>query len=390
MTDLELDVADSLERLFPIPTVDEEWDDVLDRARGGRPRASWGILAVAATLLAGTLLVAPALGVGTRLLDLVRGAGEQPVVQTPAWSPDGRTIAVVSRRDGNSEIYLVDVEGGGQRNLTRHPARDFAPAWSPDGRRIAFVSRRDGQSDIYVVDPDGRALRNLSRHPAADEHPVWSPDGRRIAFVSTCCFEAGMYAPKPNFLHVVNADGTGLRRLTNYPAYDFTPVWTPDGRTLRYGRNVVNVDGSPSRRLPRFLPKAGAWSPDGTRVAWVQVCHGGPSCRTSAARERNQLLVMNADGSGVRSLARRIAWTVPLWSPDGRRLAFRRMRDGNPELYSVNARGGGLTRLTRHAARERWFSWSPDGTKLAFVRNWEVYVVNADGSGERRLTRRGG
>ena len=104
---------------------------------------------------------------------------------------------------------------------------------------------------------------------------------------------------------------------------------------------------------------------------------------------------MNADGSDARRVAGNATSGVPAWSPDGRRIAFRRY-DGQPgsgspgpgpsDLFVVNADGSGLRRLTRGAANVRWFAWSPDARTIAFLRNGEVHVVNADGSGERRLT----
>ena len=104
-------------------------------------------------------------------------------MQTPAWSPDGRKLAFVSRRDGNSEIYVMNADGSEQGNLTQHPASDSHPSWSPDGRKLAFVSRRDGNSEIYVMNADGSGLRNVTRAPSDDLDPAWSPDGRAIAFV---------------------------------------------------------------------------------------------------------------------------------------------------------------------------------------------------------------
>jgi Tol biopolymer transport system component len=102
---------------------------------------------------------------------------------------------------------------------------------------------------------------------------------------------------------------------------------------------------------------------------------------------------MNADGSDARRVATKATWGDPAWSPDGRRIAFRRydgqlgFRSAWPsDLFVVNADGSGLRRLTRQAANLRWFAWSPDGRTIAFLRNGDVYVVNADGSEERRLT----
>ncbi len=123
MTDVELEVADSFERVFPVPVVSADWDEVLDRAEVRHQRRTpsfprWRVAAVAAVILVGGLLVTPAFGIGSRLLDLIQGAPHFEVAPPPAWSPDGRKIAFVSDRDGNSGIYLMNTDGSGQRRLT--------------------------------------------------------------------------------------------------------------------------------------------------------------------------------------------------------------------------------------------------------------------------------
>ena len=253
MTDLELEIADSFERIFPVPTVIADWDDVRDRAEAHRPvrgtrLPSRRVVAIAAMIVVAGLLVAPALAIGDHLLELLSGKSTPGDVQTPAWSPDGRKLAFVSQRDGNSEIYVMNADGSAQENLTRQPASDSHPSWSPDGRKLVFVSRRDGNSEIYVMNADGSGLRNLTRTPSDDLDPAWSPDGRAIAFVQKKCM------PRPRdprcatayetYLYVVNADGSGLRRLTTRRAHLFNPSWSADGKTIRYGRYLVNADGS--------------------------------------------------------------------------------------------------------------------------------------------------
>ena len=161
-------------------------DEVVGREKAARlrqRRRRWPLVAVAAVILVGGLLVTPAFGIGDRLLSLIQGKQSPLDVQAPAWSRDGRTIVFVSWRDGNGEVYAMDADGSGPRNLTQNPAKDVRPAWSPDGRRIAFVSRRDGNSEIYVMNADGSGKRNLTRDRASDDYPTWSPDGRRIAFL---------------------------------------------------------------------------------------------------------------------------------------------------------------------------------------------------------------
>jgi Tol biopolymer transport system component len=397
MTDVELEVADSFERIFPVPTVVADWDDVRDRAEARRPDRGTRLpsrraVAVAALIVVAGLLVAPALAIGDHILELIRSKSTPHDVQTPAWSPDGRKLAFVSRRDGNSEIYVMNADGGEQENLTRQPASDSHPSWSRDGRKLAFVSRRDGNAEIYVMNADGSGLRNVTRTPRDDLGPAWSPDGRAIAFVQKKCW------PNPRvtrcatayetYLYVVNADGSGLRRLTTQLAHVFNLSWSADGKTIRYGGYLANADGSGHRKLPRNVPFAGAWSPDGQRIASVSVAHGFADARNPT---KLGLWVMNADGSNARRVAAKATSGEPAWSPDGRRIAFRRYDGqlgsiGNSDLFVVNADGSGLRRLTDHAENVRWFAWSPDGRRIAFLRNEEVYIVNADGTGERRLT----
>ncbi len=291
MTDVELDVADSFERVFPVPTVVANWDDVLDRAGVGsgtptRSASRWPVVAIAAAIVAGAALLAtPALGIGERLLSLIQSKPTALDVQAPAWSHDGRTIVFVSFRDGNGEVYAMDADGSSPRNLTQHPAKDVRPAWSPDGRRIAFVRLRDRQSEIYVMNADGSGKRQITRSRASDDSPTWapdgldsptwSPDGRRIAFLRPATRRYKMpgrdVIRRGHHLYVVNADGSELRNLTRnwtYPRQVKQTVWSPDGRTIYFGRYVVRTDGSGARRLPYF-PLTAVWSPDGTRIAFA-------------------------------------------------------------------------------------------------------------------------
>jgi dipeptidyl aminopeptidase/acylaminoacyl peptidase len=166
---------------------------------------------------------------GDRLLGLIQSKPTPLDVQAPAWSPDGRTIVFVSWRDGNGEVYAMDADGSGPRNLTQNPAKVVRPSWSPDGRSIAFVSSRNRQSEIYVMNADGSGKRSLTRHRANDDLPTWSPDrldlptwspdGRRIAFLRPATRRYKMpgrdVIRRGYHLYVVNADGSGLRNLTS-------------------------------------------------------------------------------------------------------------------------------------------------------------------------------
>jgi len=177
----------------------------------------------------------------------------------PTWSPDGTRIAFRSQRDGNDEIYVMNVDGTCQRNLTNDPVNDWSPAWSPDGTHIAFARFFGGNlfTDLTVIKVDGSGLQRLTT--ASGEYPTWSPDGTRIAFATA---RDGNYE-----IYVMNADGTDETRLTNNLAYDMSPAWSPDGTHIVFDTqrdyispeevgigpefeiHLMNSDGSGDTRL---------------------------------------------------------------------------------------------------------------------------------------------
>jgi TolB protein len=181
----------------------------------------------------------------------------------------------------------------------------------------------------------------------------------------------------------MNADGSGLRRLTRNPRISRGQiVWSPDGRTIYFGRYLVSTDGSGLRMLP-YIRLTAVWSPDGRRIAFTRL-----RGRTGSPTD---IYVMNADGSGTRRLTHNAGYNAePAWSPDGRKIAFRSTRDGNREIYVMNADGSNQRNLTRNPAKDVRPSWSPDGRRIAFVSDrdgrLEAHVMNADGSGQRSLT----
>ena len=129
-------------------------------------------------LLAGALILVSA---GTASAQQDRAAGDKDSM-----------LAFVSERDGNSEIYVMNMDGTGLLRLTNHPGRDTDPAWSPDGKRIAFASDREGSSDIYVMNADGSNLVRRTQTGSSDA-PAWSPDGSKIAFSSLRDGQFGIY-----------------------------------------------------------------------------------------------------------------------------------------------------------------------------------------------------
>ena len=168
--------------------------------------------------------------------------------------------------------------------------------------KIAFESDRAGNyDDIYLMNADGSGVTRLTHNLAWDGSPAWSPDGSKIAFTR--------WATGPEDIYVMNADGGGVTRLTRYLGSDEDPAWSPDGSKIAFTSNR-NDKG-------------------------------------------DNIYVMNAAGGGVTRLTE--GWDYdshPSWSPDGSKIAFESDRTGYGDIYVMNADGTGVTRLTRNAAED--------------------------------------
>jgi len=259
--------------------------------------------------------------------------------------------------DENENIYAIEPDGTALRRLTSDTGFDDDAAWSPNGRRIAFASNRahpevacEGSHprcdyDIYVMNADGSNVRRLTDDPASEREPAWSPDGTRIVFTSTRD-EAGV-PPNDVYnaeLYVMNADGSNQTRVTNDPGVDTQPAWSPDGTRIAFRRGPCEFN---------CLIHVYSVAPNGSALTQLT---------DAATRDRK-----------------------PDWRPDGARIVFQR-EDFSNGFWTMNPDGTDQSRIFGQHLDP---SWSPDATKIAFGYPG-IGHMNPDGGFARTINASGG
>jgi len=287
--------------------------------------------------------------VGALTFVLVLASAASAPVGNAAFPGANGKIAFVR----NGEIYVMNSDGTGQTNLTTiaGPGGDDTPAWSPDGTKIAFTSDI-GNQEIYVMDADGSGQTNLTQNAASDRQPTWSPDGTKIAFLSNRSGDFEIWS--------MNANGSSPTNLTMTPGIQEDPAWAPDNTRIAYRQPVdlfaMNPDGTNQALFPLAIGPSVSqpdWSPDAQKIAFTGDI---PAVST-------HIYVVNADATGVvtqLTLAGQGLNFVPAYSPDGTKIAFTSNRDGNYEIYSMNANGTGQINLTQNTSNDTSPDWGVD------------------------------
>lgn len=258
------------------------------------------------------------------------------------------TLLLSGEDGGRWEIYATRVDGIPEQisdNLT--PAR--APALSPDGRMVAFQSHKDGNWDIYILSLDSSKVTRITKDPSYDGAPTWSPDQKKIAFES--------YRSDDLDIWISNTDGSNPVNLTaGEPAYDYGPAWSPQGNWIAYTswstghKQLYVIDPSVGKPInileDQFDDEQPAWSPDGKRLAFVsnrEGCEHIVDPISLNGCQRREVYTADFDGaklSNIRQLTFGGDDKSPVWSPDGRMIAFVSPRIDRQALYLVSSSGG--------------------------------------------------
>lgn len=313
--------------------------------------------------------------------------GVHPSLRNPAWSPDGKTIAIVRGTGGVAgEIWLISSEGGDLRRLSNDRAAAVfsdEPEFTTDGRAVLHASNRGGATNIWSQPLDGGAPVRLTTGPGPEISPTTAVSGA-VAFASSRWRSA---------LYLYDVAGKNTRTLTTHSAYLWGPTFSPSGSEVAISRSEVDgawhlwlasVEGTAVRQLTsgpqgEVYPR---YTPDGAFVIYH-----------TWDRPRRVWKIARQGGRPVALTPENLDATFADLSPDGTSLAFVVTENNSLEqVYTMRLPDGMPTLLTKTAASTP--RWSPDGKWIAFSpdRSYSggVFVIRPDGTDERRMTQTGG
>jgi len=245
---------------------------------------------------------------------------------------------VVTRR-GGKDIYIMDMDGENNARVTDLKSITLSPAWSPDGTTLAFTSYTRGSPDLYTINTNGKGIKQLVGGKGAKITPSWAPDGSRIAFSSSMTGDSDIY--------IISPTSSKATQITKAHGIDIAPTWSPDGGVIIFSSDRVgglhiyrmSASGGESTRLTfvGYQNDMPNWSPMGDKVAF-------------AGRDMGtfDIFLMNPDGSNIQRLTVGTGSNEhPSWSPDGRFVVFSSTRSGEPAIYLMRADGSNQTRISK-------------------------------------------
>ena len=227
---------------------------------------------------------------------------------SPAWSPDRRFLVYTSyRKPTRRNIEIIELRSGKRYTLVSLPGMNITPALSPDGSKLAFATSKDGNSEIYTMEMKGRSLVRLTVNRAGDLSPSWSPNGQELVFTSDRGGGPQIYG--------MNADGSNVRRLTFQGNYNAAPSWSPNGDWIAYvcrtgGRYkicLISPGGGTRKQVTvgTGLDDSPSWAPDGRHLVF-----------SSTKQGQSHIYMINHDGTQRERLTFGAThYSSPSWSP---------------------------------------------------------------------------
>jgi eukaryotic-like serine/threonine-protein kinase len=337
------------------------------------------------------IYVVPALGGPERKLGKT-----EPSLSRLSWSPDGKFLAVVDRaspQDGYG-IFLFSVESGEKQRLTSAPqsSADSSPAFSPDGKTLAFIrSSALSSEDIYLISTHGGELQRLTADARRIPSLAWTADGREIVFSSNrgggfSLWRVAISGGTPERVAVTGqntyspAISRQGNRLVHNVSFLDSNIWRIDNS------NAADRQASPTRLISSSRQDhSPQFSPDGEKIAFVSDRSGN-----------EEIWLCERDGSHPVQLTffeGTVAGT-PRWSPDGQQIVLDARPAGNADIYVVSAEGGKPRPVTNEPSHDVMASWSRDGRSLYFCSNrsgaYQIWKVPAAGGQAIQVTKRGG
>jgi TolB protein len=352
------------------------------------PRIIIALFWITALLLAALSACTPSTPVSAPSPGFAQTPAPSPIALAPA-SP-GIFVFSANLPDGHG-LYLADTDLESIQPLSDLPPSGSCPAFSPDGAHLAFCSNQDGKTELYLADGNGANPRRLSDQLVGcgcspDAPLAWSPDGKWISLPSSSDNSQPAYE-----IYAVSVNDGQAINLTNSPQRYGGLLWDPDSRSLLfsgtldgkadfYRVNIVDQKIAPLSVSP-ITGAATDWSPDGKQLLYYADSGGG----------NFDVFLLPANGQPVRLTDAAGFDSYPTWFSEGQKILFVSERDGDKEIYVMNADGSGQANLTNNpGVMDVWPTISPNSNKIIYLtyvdNQWDSWIMNVDGTDKRKAT----